>query len=136
MGPPRHNGRVRQQQCRNQGLGGLGQFTVAVQDDHLGGTGVPAHAQLGVQAGGLIRGMRHVHDDPAGVLVAREVRGLDRHFRVARAGQDHQREHAAQRNHTVFVPQRVQLLLDGRCGGVFHLYDHGRLQTRPSRAMS
>lgn len=86
---------------------------------------------------GLVRArVRHVHDDPARMLVARVVRGLDRHLRVSRLGEDHQGEDAPESDHAVLVPQLVELLLDLRCGGVLHLNDHGRLQTRPSRAIN
>ena len=134
--PPGDDRGVRQQQRREQGLGGLGELAVAVQHDDLGGAGVTAHAQLGVEPGALRLGVRHVHEDPARVLVAREVRGLQGGLGVPGLGEDHEREDPAERDDAVLVPQLAQLLVDGRGGGVLHRNDHGRLQTRPSRASS
>ena len=78
---------------------------------------------------------RHHHDDPARVLVAGRDGGVDGVLAASsRVRDDHQRQHAAQRDRAALLAQRGDLLVDlvaWSCFGRSH--DHGRRHSRPVR---
>ena len=134
VGPPGHDRRVRQQQGRDERFAFLREFAVAAEQDDLGGSGVAAHPDLRVEPGRGVGPGVGEDDDPAGVLPAGLVGGLDGLLFQPGLGDDHEGQHPAQGNHAALLAQRHDLLGDLGGGGVGKIYDHGLLQVRPSRA--
>ncbi len=115
--PPRHHRGVGQQQRHHHAGARLvrGERAVAAQHDDLAGPGVAADPDLRVQPGGGAALAAGQHDHAARVLAARGVAGLDGPLDAAAVvGDDHQRQHPAEREHTAALAQVDELLVDRR----------------------
>ena len=135
--PPRDDRGVGQQQPGDEPLlVGAGGPRDAEHDD-LARAGVAADADLRVDPGRRLDAARLVHDDDHAhrVLAGGVVRGLDGLLRGAALGADHEGEHAAEGDRAALLAQGDERAAHLRDGGVGQVDDHGRLQTRPSRAM-
>ncbi|OLT15854.1 hypothetical protein BJF80_07695 [Serinicoccus sp. CUA-874] len=110
-----------------------GQVAVETEHHDLGGTGVPADPDLGVQPPAAARVGAHDHEDAGRVLpggLARDVNGLLRELLV---DDDQQGQHPAHRHGPDLVAQPDEVLGDVRRAGAGQVQDHGSLHSRPSR---
>ena len=134
MRPPCHHGRVGQQQRDHHRSGVLRQFAAHAQQGDLAGTVVATDGDLRIQPGGAATLPGYDDQDPHGVLLGRERRGLGGVGLVGLVGQDDEgHDHA--RCHR---PHPVALGVDGAAdlgaGRVLEA-DHGRLHVRPSASI-
>ena len=133
-GPPRDDGGVGQQQRHDDARAVVGEGAVEAQHDDLARPGVPAEADLGVEAVLAAAVAGDDDDDAAGVLPARLVGDLDGLARLGVLDDDDERQHPPERQRADLVAQAHQGLADPGGRGVGQVADHGILHVRPSRS--
>ena len=135
VGPPCDDRGVGKEQPRDETLLAGGRRSVRAQHDDLARSGVAADADLRIELR-VALDVRDEHDDTHGVLTRRVVGGLDRLLLQTVRRHDDVGEDAAQGHGAALFAHAHEGAGDLRDGGVGQIDDHGRLQTRPSRARS
>ena len=131
--PPRDDGRVGEQQRGHDRPPVAAERAVEPQHDDLGRAGVAADPDLAVEAGRAAPVAGDDDDDPARVLAARVVGGVDGRVGLGLVDDDDEGEHARERHRAGVGAQPDEPLRDVGGGRARQVDDHGSLHSRPSR---